>query len=120
MTKCPYCGRTLREHERYCDFCEQDLTKVVEGQLKPKNKKKIQEKAKPKLTLHKAQIQPKKETTFKAYCVKCRKKVNGKNPTDYTMKNNRQAIKGICPFCSTKVFRIVGMNKKLSKSKKKR
>lgn len=30
MTKCPYCGRTLREHERYCDFCEQDITKAVE------------------------------------------------------------------------------------------
>lgn len=30
MTKCPYCGRTLREHERYCDFCEQDITKEVE------------------------------------------------------------------------------------------
>ncbi len=30
MTKCPQCGRTLREHERYCDFCEQDVTETVE------------------------------------------------------------------------------------------
>ena len=26
MEKCPYCGKKLREDERYCDFCEQDLT----------------------------------------------------------------------------------------------
>lgn len=36
MTKCPYCGRTLREHERYCDFCEQDITKAVEEAERPK------------------------------------------------------------------------------------
>lgn len=40
MTKCPYCGRTLREHERYCDFCEQDITKYVEEAEKPKITKK--------------------------------------------------------------------------------
>jgi len=38
MTKCPYCGRKLREHERYCDFCEQDITKEVEKAEKPKVK----------------------------------------------------------------------------------
>ena len=26
MEKCPYCGKKLKEDERYCDFCEQDLT----------------------------------------------------------------------------------------------
>lgn len=36
MTKCPYCGRELREHERYCDFCEQDISKVVDKAEKPK------------------------------------------------------------------------------------
>ena len=35
MTKCPYCGRTLREHERYCDFCEEDISKVVDEAEKP-------------------------------------------------------------------------------------
>jgi len=38
MTKCPQCGRTLREHERYCDFCEQDITKAVEEAEAPKVK----------------------------------------------------------------------------------
>ncbi len=38
MTKCPYCGRELREDERYCDFCEQDITKTVEEADAPKVK----------------------------------------------------------------------------------
>lgn len=43
-----------------------------------------------------------------AYCVKCRKKVKIKNPVKVTLKNGRKAIRGICPYCGTKVFRIVG------------
>lgn len=43
-----------------------------------------------------------------AYCVKCRKKVEVKNPKQITMKNGRKATKGECPKCGTKVFRIGG------------
>lgn len=104
--KCPYCGRTLREHERYCDFCEQDITDAVEGKVRIEKKK---EETKPA----KKEIQKAKEEKPKisAYCVKCRKKVIVQNPKDYTMKNKRQAVKGTCPNCSTKVFRIIGMKK---------
>ena len=35
MTKCPYCGRVLREHERYCDFCETDISKAADEAEKP-------------------------------------------------------------------------------------
>jgi len=41
-----------------------------------------------------------------AYCVKCRKKVEMKNPKNVTLKNGRPAAKGICPNCGTNVFRI--------------
>ena len=41
-----------------------------------------------------------------AYCVKCRKKVEIKNPKQVTLKNNRPAVQGVCPVCGTKVFRI--------------
>ncbi len=41
-----------------------------------------------------------------AYCVKCRKKVEMKNPKKVTLKNGRPAAKGICPNCGTNVFRI--------------
>lgn len=41
-----------------------------------------------------------------AYCVKCRTKVEIKNPQKVTFKNKRQATGGICPKCGTKVFRI--------------
>jgi len=41
-----------------------------------------------------------------AYCVKCRAKVEIKNPKKITMKNKRPATSGTCPKCSTKVFRI--------------
>jgi len=41
-------------------------------------------------------------------CMKCKKQVEIKNAEDVVMKNNMRAIKGECPDCGTKVFRIVG------------
>ena len=41
-----------------------------------------------------------------AYCVKCKKKVEVKNPKQITMKNGRPATSGVCSVCGTKVFRI--------------
>ena len=49
----------------------------------------------------------KREVQFMtAYCMKCRKKVEIKNPKQITMKNKRPATQGVCPNCGTKVFRI--------------
>jgi len=45
---------------------------------------------------------------MKAYCVKCKRKVDIKNPKKVTMKNNRKAIKGRCPRCGSGVYRIGG------------
>ena len=41
-----------------------------------------------------------------AYCVKCRAKREIKNPKEVTLKNGRPAMKGVCPVCRTKMFRI--------------
>lgn len=41
-----------------------------------------------------------------AYCVKCKKKVEIKNPKQVTLKNKRSAIQGVCPTCGSKVFRM--------------
>jgi len=41
-----------------------------------------------------------------AYCVKCKKKVEIKNPKQIILKNGRPAAQGVCPNCGTKVFRI--------------
>ena len=43
---------------------------------------------------------------MQAYCMKCRKKVEIKNPQQITMKNKKPATRGVCPGCGTKVFRI--------------
>jgi DNA-directed RNA polymerase subunit RPC12/RpoP len=43
-----------------------------------------------------------------AYCVKCRKKVEMKNPEKVTLRNGKPAMKGVCPNCGTKVFKIGG------------
>ena len=43
-----------------------------------------------------------------AYCVKCKEKVEVKDPKQVIMKNKRKATKGTCPKCGTKVFRIGG------------
>ena len=44
--------------------------------------------------------------SMQAYCMKCRKKVEIKNPQQITMKNKKPATRGVCPTCGTKVFRI--------------
>jgi len=41
-----------------------------------------------------------------AYCMKCRKKVEIKNPKQVTLKNGRPATQGVCSLCGTKVFRM--------------
>jgi DNA-directed RNA polymerase subunit RPC12/RpoP len=43
---------------------------------------------------------------MQAYCMKCKKKVEIKNPKAIAMKNKRAATQGVCPSCGTKVFRI--------------
>lgn len=40
------------------------------------------------------------------YCVKEKKKVQIVSPEQVTMKNGRPAIKGTCPDCGTKIFKI--------------
>ncbi|MFC1945299.1 ferritin family protein [Chloroflexota bacterium] len=42
-----------------------------------------------------------------AYCVKCRKTVEIRNPKTILLKNKSLAITGTCPICDTKVFRFV-------------
>jgi DNA-directed RNA polymerase subunit RPC12/RpoP len=41
-------------------------------------------------------------------CMKCKKQVEIKDPQNEVMKNGMKAIKGVCPDCGTKVFRILG------------
>ena len=43
-----------------------------------------------------------------AYCVKCKAKKEMKDGKEVTMKNGRKAMKGICPDCTTNLFRILG------------
>ena len=43
-----------------------------------------------------------------AYCVKCKAKREVKDPEQVTMKNGRKALKGTCPECGTKMFKIGG------------
>ena len=39
-------------------------------------------------------------------CVKCRSKREMRNTQAVTMKNGRPATRGVCPVCSTTMFRI--------------
>ncbi len=43
-----------------------------------------------------------------ARCMKCKKQVTVKDGKEVVMKNGMKAISGVCPDCSTKVFKIVG------------
>ncbi len=41
------------------------------------------------------------------YCVKCRHKVNVRNPQVMTLKSKRKALKGKCPHCETTTYKFV-------------
>lgn len=41
-------------------------------------------------------------------CMKCKESVEIKDGSEVVMKNNMKAVKGSCPKCGTKVFRILG------------
>jgi DNA-directed RNA polymerase subunit RPC12/RpoP len=45
------------------------------------------------------------------FCLKCRKKVELRNPTETVLKNKARAIVGTCPQCGTKVYVITGRAK---------
>jgi len=44
----------------------------------------------------------------KGRCMKCQKQVEIKDGKEIVMKNKMKAMKGVCPKCGTKVFRILG------------
>jgi DNA-directed RNA polymerase subunit RPC12/RpoP len=41
-------------------------------------------------------------------CMKCKKAVTIKNGKEVLIKKGTKAMKGVCPTCGTKVFRILG------------
>jgi hypothetical protein len=41
-----------------------------------------------------------------AYCMKCKIQREMKNAKQITMKNGRPATEGVCPVCSTRMFKI--------------
>ncbi|MDD5189853.1 MAG: DUF5679 domain-containing protein [Dehalococcoidales bacterium] len=41
---------------------------------------------------------------MKAYCFKCREKVNIKSPEEVTLKNDKKATSGVCPTCNAKIY----------------
>lgn len=49
---------------------------------------------------------------MEAYCVKCKAKREMQDAEEITMKGKggteRRAMKGVCPTCGTKMFRILG------------
>jgi hypothetical protein len=44
---------------------------------------------------------------IEGYCMKERKKVTIANPEPATSKDGRQAVRGTCPDCGSKIFRFV-------------
>ncbi len=43
---------------------------------------------------------------IEAYCIKCKKKTEVRNPHEVTMKNGRVAVQGTCSECGTNIYRI--------------
>lgn len=41
-----------------------------------------------------------------AYCVRCKEKKTIENPHPDVMKNGRDCVRGTCPTCSSRVFKI--------------
>ena len=47
---------------------------------------------------------------FIAYCVKCKKKVQMKNPA-IVERGKFRFLRGECPFCGTSVWRVISRKK---------
>ena len=45
---------------------------------------------------------------MKAYCFKCKKQQEIKNPKECTLKNGRKATKGTCSVCGCNTSRMGG------------
>jgi len=47
---------------------------------------------------------------YEGRCMKCKKQVKIKDPVKTTVKGKvvMNAVKGVCPTCGTKVYRIIG------------
>lgn len=43
-----------------------------------------------------------------AYCMRCKRKREMKNPQPVRMKNGRKALKGKCSVCGTGMYQITG------------
>ncbi len=43
---------------------------------------------------------------MEGYCLKCRVRREMSNAKAITMKNGKPATEGVCPTCSTKIFKI--------------
>jgi hypothetical protein len=48
------------------------------------------------------------EGEMKAYCFKCKKQQEIKDPKEVVLKNGRKATKGICTVCGGKISRMGG------------
>jgi len=44
---------------------------------------------------------------MQGFCVKCKKEREFVNPQEVKTKNNRYAIKGLCPVCGTTMYRFI-------------
>lgn len=49
------------------------------------------------------------EGPMRAYCFRCKKQQEMRNPKEITLKNGRMATRGICSVCGGKISRMGGM-----------
>ena len=49
--------------------------------------------------------------TYEGRCMRCKTARQIKNPEVVTMKTGMKAVKGECPICGTKMFRILPKSK---------
>jgi len=45
---------------------------------------------------------------MEGYCVRCKKKVELRDPRKVAMKNDRLGMQGKCPHCGMTLYRILG------------
>ncbi len=53
------------------------------------------------------------EEIYEAYCFKCKTKKIVKNPEIVTMKTGMNSVRGTCPDCDGKLYKILPKNKQI-------
>ena len=89
-----------RALQGYCGDCESEVYKILEKKKPVETKTVLSSSSKPELAVEQA-VYP------DAYCVKCKTNTPTLKGHTVILANDRRALRGVCPNCSSEIYKIL-------------